>query len=83
MNKKNKRESITSETAGTSYIKCPFFKAHNNMEIHCEGLIDGCRNCTRFRKTANKIFHQKTFCENQYKRCEVYLSIRHWKWPEE
>ena len=27
--------------------------------------------------------HKETFCENQYKRCEMYISTDHWKYWEE
>lgn len=72
-----------SSTSGTGDIRCPYFVAHNDGEIVCEGLIEGCRSCMRFRKPEGKTFHQETFCENQFQRCEMYLSIQHWKWPEE
>ena len=72
-----------SSTAGTGDIRCPYFVAHNDREIVCEGLIDGCRSCMRFRKPGCKTFHQQTYCENQYKRCEMFLAIQHFKWPEE
>ena len=71
-----------SSTAGTGDIRCPFFVAHNEQEIVCEGIIDGCRSCLRFRETAGKKFHQETYCEKEYKRCEMFLSIMHWKWDD-
>ena len=77
------KERRPSSTSGTGDIRCPFFVAHSDGEIVCEGLIEGCRSCMRFREAERKAFHQETFCENQYKRCEMYLSIQHWKWPEE
>ena len=72
-----------SSTAGTGDIRCPFFVAHDDREIVCEGLIDGCRSCMRFRESAGKKFHQGNYCEGDFRRCEMYISIRHWKWPEE
>ena len=72
-----------SSTAGSGDIRCPFFVAHNCTEIVCEGLIEGCRSCMRFKESGRKAFHQATYCEQEYKRCEMYLSIRHWKWPDE
>lgn len=72
-----------SSTAGTGDIRCPYFVAHSGSEIVCEGLIDGCRSCMRFKKPTTKLFHQKTFCEKEYSRCEMFCSIQHWKWPEE
>ena len=72
-----------SSTAGTGDIKCPYFVAHSDTEIVCEGLIDRCRAAMRFRDPDDKKFHKETFCENQYKRCEMYISTDHWKYWEE
>ena len=71
-----------SSTAGTGDIRCPFFVAHSEQEIVCEGMIEGCRSCLRFRETAGKKFHQDTYCEKEYKRCEMFLSIQHWRWDD-
>lgn len=72
-----------STTAGTSFIICPFFSAHENKAIYCEGIIDGTRNGLFFETEEEKRFHKHTYCENKCKCCEIYASIRHWKWPEE
>ena len=72
-----------SSTTGTKLMRCPFFVAHSENEVVCEGLIDGCRSCMRWKKPGDKAFHQRTFCEKEYTRCEMYCSIVHWKWPEE
>ena len=74
---------FTSATAGADDVKCPFFVAHNKSEIVCEGLIDACRSGMKFKKPTEKSFHQRNYCENNYKRCEMYCSIMHWKWPED
>lgn len=72
-----------SSTTGTSYIMCLFFIAHEKKAIFCEGLICGTKCATLFDSEEEKRFHQKTYCENKYCRCEVYLSISHWQWPDE
>ena len=72
-----------SSTTGTKKIMCPFFVAHSESEIVCEGMIEGCRSCMKFKKPDRKKFHQTIYCEKEYKRCEMYCSIMHWKWPEE
>lgn len=72
-----------SSTADTGNIGCPFFIAHGKKEIVCEGLIAGCRMCSSFEDPEKKSFHQHTYCEQEYRRCEMYLSIQHWKWPED
>ena len=73
-----------SSTTGTRDIKCPFFVAHGKNEIVCESVIPGANYCcTRFKDAEEKKFHQDTYCEEGYKRCEKYISIMHWKWPED
>ena len=72
-----------SSTAGTGDIRCPFFVAHSQTEIVCEGLIEDCRSCMRFKTPDPKTFHQKNYCEGNYRRCEMYCSIMHWKWDEQ
>ena len=72
-----------STTANTGDIACPFFIAHGKKDIVCEGLIDGTRMCCAFADPEEKTWHQKNYCEKHYKRCEMFCSIRHWKWPEE
>ena len=76
-------EGKLSCTAGTGDIRCPFFVMHGKREIRCEGIIAGTRSSVVFQGEEDKEFHQKTYCENQYCRCEQYCSIRHWQWPEE
>jgi hypothetical protein len=72
-----------SSTTGTGYIVCPFFIAHEKKAIFCEGLIEHTKNAIVFDSDEDKKFHQKTYCENKCTRCEIYLSVSHWKWPEE
>ena len=76
-------EYKVSSTTGTGDIRCPFFVAHGSREIVCEGMIDGCRNSLKFENAELKEFHQNNYCECNYKRCELYLSIMHFKWQEE
>lgn len=74
----------TSATAGTRNIKCPFFVAHGGREIVCEAIIPGAKCAvTRFVSEKAKSFHQNTYCEKCFNRCENYISIIHWRWPED
>lgn len=74
----------TSATTGTRDIVCPFFVAHGATEIVCEAVIPGAKcACTRFKDEEKKKFHLKTYCEKRYDRCEKYISIMHWRWPED
>ena len=79
----SERENRISSTSDTGNICCPFFHAHSKTDIVCEGLIDKTQSMIRFTNEADKRFHQVTYCENGYKRCEQYCSIQHWKWPED
>lgn len=72
-----------SSTAGTGDIRCPFFVAHGGREIMCEGIIPGARNSLKFETLALKENQQHCYCECNYSRCEMYLAIMHFKWPEE
>lgn len=78
----SERDRISS-TANTGNIQCPFFVAHGRKEIQCEGMIDGTRMDVMFPDAEQKAFHQVNYCENSFKRCEMYCSIRHWKWPDD
>ena len=72
-----------SATSGTDYVKCPFFVAHEKKAIRCEGVIGGCRCSNIFSSAEEKGFHMVTYCENRFDRCEHYISVMHWQWPEE
>lgn len=76
-------ENRISSTAGTGNIQCPFFVAHGKTEILCEGIVEGTKICTKFPDPERKAFHQMTYCEKEFRRCELCCSIRHWQWPEE
>ena len=72
-----------SSTADTGNICCPFFVAHGKREIVCEGMIEGTSMCHTFKETEEKSWHQENYCEKNYKRCEMYCSIQHWRWEDE
>lgn len=73
----------TTSTTGTVYILCPFFKSHGSREIICEAEIEGCVCGIRFDTGEKKEWFKQCYCEKEYKRCEHYLSVMHWKWEEE
>ena len=72
-----------SSTTNTAVICCPFFIMHGKTEIVCEGLIDGTKMTCSFDRAEDKKWHQCNYCEKNYKRCEIYCSVMHWKWPED
>lgn len=75
--------SRISSTTGTGNIGCPFFVAHSGTEIVCEGVIDGTRTLTRFPCSEDKTFHQTTYCEKCWKKCEIFCSISHFRWTDD
>ena len=79
----SERENRISTTSDTGNICCPFFHAHSKTDIVCEGLIEQTLSMIRFRTENEKAFHQATYCECNYKRCEHYCSVKHWKWPDD
>ena len=48
---------------------------HNDKEIVCEGITDKCKSALHFRGKRDKLFHQTTYCEKQYKKCEYYIML--------
>lgn len=76
-------EKRISTTSGTGAIGCPYFVAHGNRDIMCEGIIEGSRTVTKFRSAEEKTFHQETFCEKCWKKCEIYASVKHFRWDDE
>lgn len=57
---------------GTSNIICPFFRCHSDREIRCEGIMDESTTGISFRSPTKKAFFLRTYCEKQYKACEIY-----------
>ena len=72
-----------SSTTGTGEIRCPYFVAHGNMEIICEGIVDGTRTVTKFPGPEERKFHQNVFCEKCYKKCEIAAAVEHFRWAED
>jgi hypothetical protein len=71
------------------YAVCPFYVEPKSVYskdnfICCKCTIptaSGSRLIFPSRKEKDE--HLKLYCECQYRRCEQYLSIMHWQWPEE
>ena len=74
---------ITSTTAGTGAIQCPFFLAHSAHEIHCEGYVDESRVILRFKQECAKKRQILIYCCDHYKCCELYRSLMRDKYGEE
>lgn len=68
---------------GSDDIKCPYWHAHNNREILCESHIPDSRIVFKFDSDKKKKIQQRIFCEGCYERCEHYITVTHFKWPED
>jgi len=77
------RKDYFTSTSGADNIRCPFFVGHNKTDIICEGIIDGSRTRCAFAREDDKSFQQQCYCEREYQRCEIYLSIMHWRWQDD
>ena len=82
MNKKQQTRRPSS-TAGCDKICCPYFKAHGEREIVCDGLIDGTKTSIGFKAERERAMHEGIYCENHWGKCEIAISIRHWRWTDE
>lgn len=65
------------------FILCPYFKAHSEKAILCEGIIPDTRSEQRFERAADKKTQQEVFCEGCYEKCEHYLAVKHFRWEDE
>lgn len=63
-------DKVTS-TGATSYIRCPYFRAHGAHEVQCEGPIEESRYIVRFKRETDKKLHERIFCKDRYYNCEV------------
>jgi hypothetical protein len=68
---------------GSDHIKCPFYKAHSSHEIKCESHIPDTRVVFKFDSEKKKNEQQHIFCEGCYQRCEHYIAVMHFRWPQE
>lgn len=76
-----KKDGLSSR--GSDYILCPFFRAHSEKEILCEGHVPESTNVIRFKSVGEKNKQQTIFCEGCYQRCEHYRAVEHFKWTED
>ena len=69
---------------GADHILCPYFKAHSEREILCESHVPDSKSILmKFDSEHKKKNQQRIFCEGEYKRCEHYLSVKHFRWDED
>lgn len=64
-------------------IKCPFYRTQDKMSIGCEGPFEGAFITLRFETISSKDAQRSIFCDDQFKRCEIYRCIMANRYPEE
>lgn len=63
-------------------VMCPFFRSQDRLTIGCEAPFDGPVINLRFKNGAEKEQQRSIFCEEHYKRCEIYRCVMANKYPE-
>lgn len=48
------RNGFVTTTQGCDNVKCPFFIAHSNNELQCEGLTEKSTIILRYRRNQGK-----------------------------
>jgi len=65
-------------------ILCPFYKSFTNNEIRCASHVpDASAIIIKYRRADACETQRKVFCEGCYKRCEHYIAIKHFRWPDD
>lgn len=67
---------------GSHRILCPFFRTQDKLSIGCEGPFEGALLTLRFLSVDDRQRQNQIFCENAYKRCELYRCIMQNRYPE-
>jgi len=63
-------------------ILCPFYRTQDGLSIGCEGPFEGAMLSLRFTNVPDKLQQKEIFCENNFKRCEIYRCIMMNRYPE-
>ena len=78
-----KKEKGALSGRSAQYIRCPYFIAHSERAILCNGVIPGTRTEHKFKYAAEKTKQQNIFCEGCYEKCEHHIAVKHFNWEEE
>lgn len=62
--------------------RCPFFMAHGNCFVVCEGVIPDTTSTARFARTTDKDLHYKTFCCGRWRYCEHARALENGKYGD-
>lgn len=63
--------------------KCPFFLFGGRKSVGCEGITEDCFIKLVFKSEDKKKVHEKIFCTERYKNCEIYRMLMREKYEEE
>ena len=73
---------MPSNAYGTRRILCPFYRTQDGLSIGCEGPFEGAMLTLRFLNVPDKAMQKEVFCEENYKRCEIYRCVMANRYPE-
>ena len=63
---------------------CPLFIACSDREIICKSHINGAeRVAVRYWVKSNLDIQMEHFCKDNYRKCEQYLSYKHFLWTDD
>lgn len=82
MSKGGDERRTVSSTAYTSDIRCPFFRSHSKAEIRCEAVVDRCTTAMLFERQEDKLWWQKTYCEEHCECCEQHQILMESKYSD-
>lgn len=71
------------EGGRAALVRCPFFRRHSPSEIRCEGVMDGTSMSINFARTKRKAWYEQTYCEDNYRMCEVYQLLMEHKYSDD
>lgn len=63
-------------------MQCPFFRCQDRDSVGCEAPFDGATLRMCFAEREDKEKQVSVFCEDLYKRCEIYRCVMANKYPE-
>lgn len=64
-------------------IVCPLFKSNTENEIRCESHVPECQvTVLKYRDRRKCEKQRRIYCQENWKRCEHYLSWLHMKWED-
>lgn len=63
--------------------QCPFYLFGGRKSIGCEGITDDCFTRLVFKTEEKKEAHERTFCDEKFKYCEIYRMLIREKYEED